>query len=271
MSFVIEALIPKLREQEDTGKGNAESQSQDLEIIEDVLCKACNLEIYGQAYGCESCKYYLHNQCAKLSYEVFHPLHPHHPLHLYKGGDFYCGECGDVSAGFGYVCYLCGFMLDLKCFTLKEPKVQRLKEMARESKTKLCLFQQDHELFFANFSQDFENYPCSICFLPISGRNYACFRCGYALHESCLGFPWEMALPFHPEHPLHPILNHFFDVFCLACRGPTRTESIVYNCQQCRHISLHFLCANSLWRPLESRSHPHPLFYFGTECQKLFK
>ncbi|KAK6243376.1 hypothetical protein QUC31_009785, partial [Theobroma cacao] len=137
-----EALIPKLREQEDTGKGNAESQSQDLErqiehftrghplshyeIIEDVLCKACNLEIYGQAYGCESCKYYLHNQCAKLSYEVFHPLHPHHPLHLYNGGDFYCGECGDMSAGFGYVCYLCRFMLDLKCFTLKEPKVEEI-------------------------------------------------------------------------------------------------------------------------------------------------
>ncbi|KAK6288932.1 hypothetical protein POUND7_000473 [Theobroma cacao] len=29
-----EALIPKLREQEDTGKGNAESQSQDLEVEE---------------------------------------------------------------------------------------------------------------------------------------------------------------------------------------------------------------------------------------------
>ncbi|XP_021282807.1 uncharacterized protein LOC110415465 [Herrania umbratica] len=177
-----------------------------------------------------------------------------------------------MSAGFGYVCYLCGFKLDLKCFILKELKVQRLKEMARESKTKLCLFHQDHELSFANFSLVFKGDWCTICFLPLSGISYRCFRCGYALHESCLGFPfpWEMALPFHPEQPLHPIYNHFFDVFCLACPGPTRTDSIVYNFQQCRHISLHFLCANSLRRPLESKSHPHPLFYFGTECQNLF-
>ncbi|XP_017976564.1 PREDICTED: uncharacterized protein LOC18600056 [Theobroma cacao] len=166
-----EALIPKLMKQEETEKGNAESQSQDLEreiehfthrhslsyyeVIEkneDVFCKACDFEIHGQAYGCESCEYYLHIRCAKLSYEVLHPLHPKHPLRLSNDSQpVFCNECGDFSFGFSYVCYFCDFKLDVKCVTSTEPnnEGQRLKEMARESK--LCPLEQDHELSFFNF------------------------------------------------------------------------------------------------------------------------
>ncbi|XP_021282995.1 uncharacterized protein LOC110415618 [Herrania umbratica] len=251
-----EGLIPKLREQKETGKGNAESQSQNLEkqiehfthghplsyyeIIEkneDVLCKACTFEIYGQAYGCESCKYYLHNPCVKLSYEVLHPLHPQ-------------------------------YRLDVKCFTSTEPnnEAQRLKEMAR--KLKLCPFQQDHKLFFFHFTQVKKYSRCNLCFLPISGLISRCFVCEYTLHESCLGFPPEMALRFHLEHPLHPILNR--DICYLACRALFHMNVIIFNCRQYGDINLHLSCANSLWRALESKSDPHPLFYLGTEFQKLF-
>ncbi|EOY10867.1 Cysteine/Histidine-rich C1 domain family protein, putative [Theobroma cacao] len=205
-----------------------------IEKNEDVLCKACNLEIYVQAYGCECCKYYLHNQCTKLPYEVLHPLHPQ-------------------------------LKLDVKCVTLTDLKNegQKLKEMAKESK--VCPFEQEHKLFFFNVRHKVKhNFSCGICFLPLLGLRHACFRCGYLLHESCLGFPWEMTLPFHPEHPF---VNKDPCAWCLACFGPFQYR-IIYNCEQCVFINLHLSCANSLWQAIGSKSHQHPLFYFGTECQK---
>ncbi|XP_022743779.1 uncharacterized protein LOC111294624 [Durio zibethinus] len=284
-------LKPELIQQEEAEKGNEESQKHDLErqiehfthqhslnyyeVIEkkeDLLCKACNLEINGEGYGCESCEYYLHKTCAKLSYEVLHPLHTQHPLKLFAGSEpFLCEECRDFSVGFMYVCYLCSFIVDVKCATIKthDNESQRRKEMGRESK--LCLFSQDHELYFLNFSlKPQKDFKCSICFLLLSGPIQYCIRCHYFLHESCLGFPREIQLSLiHPEHPLHPIVNKSRYAGCLACRVSFDKYDIVYNCEECEFY-LHLSCANSLRRALESKLHKHPLFYFGTECQELF-
>ncbi|WRX22741.1 hypothetical protein QQP08_015228 [Theobroma cacao] len=135
--------------------------------------------------------------------------------------------------------------------------------MAKESK--VCPFEQEHKLFFFNVRHKVKhNFSCGICFLPLLGLRHACFRCGYLLHESCLGFPWEMTLPFHPEHPF---VNKDPCAWCLACFGPFQYR-IIYNCERCVFINLHLSCANSLWQAIGSKSHQHPLFYFGTECQK---
>ncbi|XVE90017.1 hypothetical protein DITRI_Ditri20bG0042500 [Diplodiscus trichospermus] len=287
-------LTPELTNQEETEKSKAESQNHDLERRiehfahrhplnyyevmekkEDFICKACNLEIYGEAYGCESCKYYLHKTCARLSYEVLHPLHPQHPLKLFAGSEsFICPECKDFSLGFTYVCYMCNFILDVKCATIATPdnESQRRKEMDRESK--LCPFRQDHELFFFNNRlKPEEDFNCSICFLPITGPTYNCISCGYFLHESCFGFPREIKLPLiHPEQPLRPNIPNktYFSRLCFACRVPLYEHDIVYNCEA-YEFNLHLSCANSLRRAIHSKFHEHPLFYFGADCQKLFQ
>ncbi|XWS64767.1 hypothetical protein CRYUN_Cryun05aG0031800 [Craigia yunnanensis] len=283
------ALMPKSMDQEETEEDNAESDQSQLEIEhfnhqhplqfyevieknENLHCKACYFEITNQTYGCESCKYYLHKTCAKLSHEVLHPLHPQHSLKLIANTEtFLCHECRDFTIGFIYMCYLCDFMLDVKCAISTTPKneSQRLKEIERESK--LCFFSQDHKLFFLNFRlEPDQDFKCSICCLPILGPTYNCVHCHYVLHESCLGFPWEIQLPILQGSPLHPIV--IGDGYrCSACGAIFDEHSITYCYRQRQYfLKFHLQCANSLRRALESESHEHPLFYFGTECQKLF-
>ncbi|XVF09600.1 hypothetical protein REPUB_Repub07fG0107800 [Reevesia pubescens] len=286
------ALIPKLMEQEEEAdKDNAESQTQPeiehfdhrhslqffevIEKVENLLCKACNFEITSQAYGCESCKYYLHKTCAKLSHEVLHPLHPAHALKLITNTDtFLCHHCRDFTVGFIYMCYLCDFMLDVKCAISITPKSesQRLEEIERDSK--LCFFSRDHKLFFFNFRHEpHQDFNCSLCCLPILGPTYNCVDCHYVLHESCLVFPWEIQLPVLSGKPLHPLVTDegYITYRCRACGCTLETHGISYSYRQHRYdLNFHLRCVNSLRRALESESHQHPLFYFGTECQESF-
>lgn len=246
-----------------------------MEKDENIHCKACYLEITSQAYGCESCRYYLHKTCAKLSHELLlHPLHPQHPLKLIAYTDtFMCHQCRDFTIGFIYVCYLCDFMLDVKCAvpTIPEHESQRLNSIRRESR--LCFFSEDHKLSFINFRHEpYENFKCSVCCLTILGPTYKCDECRYVVHESCLGFPGEIQLPILQGSPLHPVVIGK-GYRCRACGGTLDRYTISYSyCYlQCQYyLNFHLRCADSLKRAIESDSHEHPLFYFGTECQELF-
>ncbi|XVE79812.1 hypothetical protein DITRI_Ditri14bG0086300 [Diplodiscus trichospermus] len=226
----------------------------------------------GQAYGCESCKYFLHKTCAKLSHEVLHPLHPQHPLGLSANEDiFFCDECRTFTNGFNYVCYECDFKLDVKCATSTAPnnENQGLKEIERDS---TCFFCRHHSLVFFNTRHlPFEDFKCAACCLPNLGPTYFCPNCLYPLHESCLGFPRGIQLPILQGSPLHPVLVGHNHTACSACSGTISKRIISYRYRQPRYsLNFHLQCANSLTRAIQSTSHEHPVFYFGTECQKLF-
>ncbi|XVE89981.1 hypothetical protein DITRI_Ditri20bG0040400 [Diplodiscus trichospermus] len=135
-----------------------------------------------------------------------------------------------------------------------------------------CFLSQDHKLSFINFRhRTGEHMKCGICRQPIRGPTYTCDNCGYKIHESCFGFPREIQLPIFQVSPLHPIVNA--SSFCCACGGVAYFPDIAYRCrdrQSERYFRFHLHCANSLRRAIKVDSHEHPLFYFGTECQKLF-
>ncbi|KAK8623792.1 hypothetical protein V6N13_065155 [Hibiscus sabdariffa] len=238
-----------------------------------ATCNACSIEITDEAYACKRCKYYIHKTCTRLPFEVLHPLHPQHPLKwspgsVYVSETFTCEECRDKAYGFRYVCYACDFKLDVKCAISWVPKneTQRLKDM--EIRSKLCLFNQDHELRYSNYRPR-KNYglSCSFCGLKLWGRTYSCSHCYYELHESCLGFPWEMQVQFHPLHPLHPLPNP--PKTCRACNQSSFWRDISYGCVQC-DLYLHVHCAKSLKLAIKSKSHIHDLYYFGANAGKYF-
>ncbi|XP_016707837.1 uncharacterized protein [Gossypium hirsutum] len=244
--------IGKLMEQDER---NAESKV--AEQNGSAICKACFLEISDEAYACKSCKYYMHKTCTNLPWEVLHPLHPHHSLKLLsevRGKVFSCDGCRDVTAGFAYACSMCGFMLDVKCALLRVPKIetQRLKEM-EERRPKSCLFNKAYQLSFFNIKAIFDEC-CSFCQRYVKGPAYSCSDCDVFLHESCLGFPREMKLQFHPLHPFHSLLDNSSKI-CHLCKREIWYD-ICYSCVQC-DLHLHASCAKSLKRVLKSTSHIH--------------
>ncbi|XVE89980.1 hypothetical protein DITRI_Ditri20bG0040300 [Diplodiscus trichospermus] len=186
--------------------------------------------------------------------------------------DIRCNFTRDFTIGYIYKCYPCDFTLDVNCAisTTSENETQRLKVTERESM--LCFLSQHHKLSFFDFRhQTGTHMKCSICRQPILGPTYRCDYCGYVLHESCVGFPWEIQLPILEGFPLQPFVIDFHRK-CSACYSKFDFYSIVYSCfyQQRFYLEFHLQCANSLRRAIEVESHEHRLFYFGAECQKLF-
>ncbi|XVF57059.1 hypothetical protein PTKIN_Ptkin06aG0173000 [Pterospermum kingtungense] len=243
-----------------------------IEQNESAVCKACCLKIYDhQAYACKSCKYYLHKTCAQLPSELLHPLHRQHSLKLLTAAGsgwlkLACHECGDCSNGFAYACILCGFMLDMKCI-ISVPKTldERPKEMEIIRRPTLCLFNQNHKLYFVNYGSAMYNWYgfCSLCQQSLDGPCYECSNCGYQLHERCLiGFPREMQLQFHPLHPVYPLPHgeHRNTVSCSVCKY-SMLKAFSYGCRQC-DLHLHPACAEALVRVVKSNSHRHNLYYF---------
>ncbi|WRX26208.1 DC1 - like 10 [Theobroma cacao] len=164
---------------------HALSYNNAIEQNENLLCNACRQGIFYQHYACKDCKYYLHDMCTTLSYEVSHPLHRQHPLKLFTDiVEFTCHGCRDHSGGFAYMCLPCDFQLDVKCATTPiAPKNegQRLKEMEKVSQ--LCPFNQNHKLDFFNHKPNLKDLAleCNACKLPILGLDdsggYYCDIC----------------------------------------------------------------------------------------------
>ncbi|OMO96102.1 Zinc finger, PHD-type [Corchorus olitorius] len=221
-------------------------ETEDLEI-EDKYCVACCLPLSGPGYICEECPSYihgycLHEKCYQLPNQIQNPLHSQHHLNLFfrppRTDFFLCDECGDISAGFIYLCEECDFKLDVKCATAKKAAaksriVLTLEEAARE--TELFHFSHKHN---------------------------------WILHESCVKLPQEMRVQLHdPQHI--SILSYAGYGFCDACGLKLLSFSFCYNCQEC-DFCFHITCANSPRRVLKVKSHQHHLYYFGAEFQHFF-
>ncbi|XVF42264.1 hypothetical protein PTKIN_Ptkin01aG0346800 [Pterospermum kingtungense] len=254
---------------------------------ENQYCNGCRLTLSGPSFICTICparteyvpkyqkKYYLHEKCTKLPYEIQHPSHSTHPLYLYPTylplSYFFkiCDECRDICRGFIYVCEECNFKLDVKCALTAVSQLENQMERV----TELNHFTHHHKLILCNSNDPIRETRCSICRLPISGLAYCCPICPHIIHESCIGLPEKMMqVPFHLGHTL-VLRNHSY-VFgasrCYACGLSFDFVHFRYNCEGSCHIELHSICANSLRRPLKHECHKHKLFYFGTYCQQLF-
>ncbi|WRX12525.1 DC1 - like 10, partial [Theobroma cacao] len=175
-------------------------------------CEACRLVHSGPCYSCTTfstahTEYYLHENSAKLPYEIQHPFHSSHPLILrtyhYRRGLIICDECRDVCRSLFYSCDECDFKLDVKCATLTTHKTDVLQPKKMESVAELNHFNHPHKLVFGNCSDPLWKESCTVCQLPIFGPAYYClnFRCIFKVHEFCLGMPQKMQVEnnFDPD------------------------------------------------------------------------
>ncbi|KAK5786599.1 hypothetical protein PVK06_041236 [Gossypium arboreum] len=187
---------------------------QMYEVTEELkgenYCSGCRLVLNGSSYFCKTCPdFYLHEKCAKLSYEIRHPFHSSHPLNLYTSNVWddhliACDECRDICDAFIYFCEQCDFKLDMKCAALTTHKIGVLEEKMTGRVTELHHFTHPHKLVLANCNDPKHEIICSICRWQILGPAYLCPErvCGYKLHESCLRLPQKIRVPFHPNHML---------------------------------------------------------------------
>ncbi|KAG8479316.1 hypothetical protein CXB51_029787 [Gossypium anomalum] len=231
---------------------------QMYEVTEELqgenYCMGCRLVLNGSSYFCKTCPgLYLHEKCAKLSYEIQHPIHSSHPLNLYTSN--------------------CNFKLDMKCAASTTHKIGVLEEKKMGRVTELHHFTHPHKLFLVNYNDPVYKTKCSICKLQILSPAYFCPErcCEYKLHESCLRLPQKIQVPFHLNHMLVSRLlpNPTSLQWCYACTLTLTPGEIAYSCEHC-DFNLHAICANSLRRPLKCEFHLNGLYYFGRNHKPLF-
>ncbi|PON38606.1 Protein kinase C-like, phorbol ester/diacylglycerol-binding domain containing protein [Trema orientale] len=144
-------------------------------------CSGCESSILsGSAYGCYSCNFFLHQQCAEAARSVDHPSHPlHHrtllPYPTHPNGAYTCDACGLDGTAASYSCPLCDFDVHVPCAllpqTLENPSAH------------------PHELrlSYALPHHGDKRHVCSICGEDLDYKlwTYDCFGCDFRTHCSC--------------------------------------------------------------------------------------
>ncbi|KAK3428966.1 hypothetical protein EUGRSUZ_E00386 [Eucalyptus grandis] len=194
-------------------------------------CRACDESIercLGPVYGCEQCKYFLHESCAELPLEREHFYHEEHPLKLQVAKYHNCALCGNRIEGYTYRCEQCDFDLDV-----------------------LCSEKSEEDRVF-----------CSGCKKQCSGLTYACDTCKFYLDEACSELPREYEHFFHPLHKL-TLQNSHLGVYCRACEK--KCCGFTFSCRECK-FHMDVVCAMKAEKVTRDPdcyiphfSHGHPL------------
>ncbi|XP_031375852.1 uncharacterized protein LOC116190310 [Punica granatum] len=225
-----------------------------LEMDNDIQCKACDLNISGEIYGCLECIFFLHKSCAELPQVMVHPLHPH-PLYL-EAKPLQCRCCYRNSLGFVYSCQNCRpFGLDLEC---TQKTLSAFKEgLPAEIHHTL----HPHALALHNFAGP-GFVLCKVCQHPLQGLGYSCPYPGefFELHILCAELPLELEHPCHPKHPLTllPAASNGRSFNCGACHR--ESKGCAFFCAECQFYLDASCAAQKL--TFKHQLHEHSLTYF---------
>ncbi|KAL4600108.1 hypothetical protein ACB092_11G174100 [Castanea dentata] len=217
-------------------------------------CAACLGFLSGVVYCCNDCRYYLHDECAKLEGEIEHSHHPFQFLKLHgivDDGAFYCNLCQKRCRGFSYRCTDCNFKMDLLC--------------SRESEIRLPI--HDHKLKLRVGDTEIEpSFVCDFCHTRCSshrGRSLHCEEdCDFKIDLDCARMLMNpMLKPIqHVSHEHCLIYDGCIKArdrkYCAACRKVC--HGATYSCEPC-YFFLHMSCAwyrTEIELPLHS---DHPL------------
>ncbi|KAJ4970599.1 hypothetical protein NE237_003698 [Protea cynaroides] len=147
---------------------------------EQIQCSGCELSVSGLLYGCNQCKYFLHEQCRNIGRWMSHPSHTKHDLTLlpkptYPQGLFWCNGCGSSGQSFSLSCARCKFDLHIQCALLPHTIVH--KDHPKHPLT----------LFFEFPFDDSKIFWCDVCNLIVEKGSwiYYCQECDYGTHLSC--------------------------------------------------------------------------------------
>ncbi|KAK6262850.1 hypothetical protein QUC31_008666 [Theobroma cacao] len=216
-----------------------------------VCCFKCQKVCSGSAtaYGCEKCKFFLHDSCMiSIPRKINHFFHPC-PLILCTSGIFYtCGGCEDSGSFLTFSCRRCRFELDVKCAVLPTVQSGGAKQIQHPS--------HQHPLALLENIKG-RGVRCKACGKICSGltNTFGCRRCKVFFHKSCaVELSKELHHPFH-THSLTPSSYPQNDS-CAACGLIVRSLPF-YRCNECK-FSLHKDCAK-LKPSYEYGPHPHRL------------
>ncbi|CAN7023204.1 unnamed protein product, partial [Brassica oleracea var. botrytis] len=238
-------------------------------------CSAkCGKAPGGLPYKCDECDVAFHVDCVwhpatDHPTEVNHPYHSLHPLKLLTGqppdySDGKCRLCGrKVDKELFYHCSSCNFTLDMPC-VLNPPQKSLVDPKAH-----------DHQL---TLLPRLDSFTCNACGLKGDRSPYACFDCGFMIHQDCLDLPrvininrhdhrvsrtsvlgddamnsGGVLLPLFHEHPMMPWNDHMRKGDCCDCFEP---QSDGYYCKLCDFF-VHKKCGDELSEFIDHHpSHP---------------
>ncbi|KAG2244357.1 hypothetical protein Bca52824_093804 [Brassica carinata] len=221
-------------------------------------CSAeCGKARGGLPYKCDECDVSFHVDCvwhpeAKLNYspEVNHPYHSLHPLKLLTGpppdySDGKCRLCGTEIAEYFYHCSSCNFTVDLPCVfnpppkSLVEPKVH------------------DHQL---TLLPRLDSFTCNACGLKGDRSPYACFDCGFMIHQDCLGLPRVININRHDHRVSRTSVlgDAAMNSVCGVCRKKVDWTYGGFSCKRCPGYVAHSKCATrkDVWNGKELEGIP---------------
>jgi hypothetical protein len=199
----------------------------------EVVCWGCNEPVLGPAYKCRrpisECSFVVHKSCTDLSYQIIHPLHPHHTLTLKWPDRNCCDACRrSHDRSFFYECDPCQFQLDIEC-------ANRLPVNPND-----C---PQHD-FFSIFKQI--QYSCDACGKESKDMAYKlCNICKLVVHNRCAKLPRFAKFKLH-NHILSLIYSpqefkNRDNIFCKICWNKVNTKYAAYYCLICNYI-IHIEC-----------------------------
>uniref|UniRef100_A0A3Q7EH10 DC1 domain-containing protein n=1 Tax=Solanum lycopersicum TaxID=4081 RepID=A0A3Q7EH10_SOLLC len=149
---------------------------------ETLTCNACEQPNNNKPNfrGCNSCQYFLHDNCFDAPRFLNHASHPSHPLTLhqipsYSSRTYTCKACNSAGNAFCFSCAACEFDIHLQCASCP---------------SSILVDKHPHQLGL-HFGSPYEDknmeYVCDIC-NEIMNKNdwlYYCAGCDFGSHLRC--------------------------------------------------------------------------------------
>ncbi|XP_018625001.2 protein VACUOLELESS GAMETOPHYTES-like [Nicotiana tomentosiformis] len=175
--------------------------------VETLTCNACEKPSNSNKpfYGCNSCQYFLHENCSNAPRFLNHSSHPSHPLTLlpiptYSSRSYTCNACGSAgNIGSCFSCACCEFDIHLQCASCP---------------SSLLVDKHPHQLgllFGSPYQDKNTEYVCDICNVIMNRESwlYYCAGCDFASHLQCAISPEVGVFPRQqrPSPSPHPNPN----------------------------------------------------------------
>ncbi|CAN6861349.1 unnamed protein product [Brassica oleracea] len=220
-------------------------------------CSAkCGKAPGGLPYKCDECDVAFHVDCVwhpatDHPTEVNHPYHSLHPLKLLTGqppdySDGKCRLCGrKVDKELFYHCSSCNFTLDMPC-VLNPPQKSLVDPKAH-----------DHQL---TLLPRLDSFTCNACGLKGDRSPYACFDCGFMIHQDCLDLPRVININRHDHRVSRTSVlgDDAMNSVCGVCRDKVDWTCGGFSCQRCPGYVVHSECATrkDVWNGKELEGVP---------------
>ncbi|KAL0712608.1 hypothetical protein Bca4012_019586 [Brassica carinata] len=144
-----------------------------------------------------------------------------------------------------YHCYSCNFTLDMRCVLNPPPQ------------SVVDLKVHDHQL---TLLPRLDSFTCNVCGLKGDQSPYACFHCGFMIHQDCLVLPRVINVNRHDHRVSRTSVlgDGAMNSVCGVCRKKVDWTCGGFSCQRCPGYVVHSKCATSryVWNGKELEGVP---------------